>query len=254
MRLVDKRFAGMAVGVGSARIVGRIHSCALRVGASFISTSVTVLDQKDGPQFLFGLDNLKRHQCAIDLAAGELRIGSCSVALPFLGAHAVPQDFNTKRMQPEDAVRPSLHSRKRALMCAGCAYACTGGGRQGSCSSGALPMPVPACTPQAVHGRCSIAAQPRECTSCACMQDQVTLAMCVSMVYIWACSCVWPRERGLRQGPVLPTWCCPACSEDAVRWRINMLILLAFNGAATGLHARRQQDCMRVSHAGLGCR
>lgn len=118
MRLVDKRFAGVAVGVGSAKIVGRIHSCALQVGASFISTSVTVLDQRDGPQFLFGLDNLKRHQCAIDLAAGELRIGSANVALPFLGAHAVPQDFNTKRMAPEDAVR-SLAVLRAGLHAAG---------------------------------------------------------------------------------------------------------------------------------------
>ena len=105
MRLVDKRFAGVAVGVGSADIVGRIHSCALQVGASFITTSISVLDKRSGPQFIFGLDNLKRHQCALDLVAGELRIGSCSAALPFLGAHAVPQDFNVKRVQPEGAVR-----------------------------------------------------------------------------------------------------------------------------------------------------
>jgi DNA damage-inducible protein 1 len=31
MRLVDKRFAGMAVGVGSSPIIGRIHSCDLKV-------------------------------------------------------------------------------------------------------------------------------------------------------------------------------------------------------------------------------
>eukprot|EP00892_Ulva_mutabilis_P007746 jgi/Ulvmu1/5343/UM022_0137.1 len=103
MRLVDKRFAGVAIGVGSAKIVGRIHSCALKVGDSYISSSITVLDQRTGPQFLFGLDNLKRHQCAIDLAAGELRIGSCSSRLPFLAAHAVPQDFNVMRVQPDGA-------------------------------------------------------------------------------------------------------------------------------------------------------
>ena len=31
MRLVDKRFQGMAVGVGSSKILGRIHTCSLKV-------------------------------------------------------------------------------------------------------------------------------------------------------------------------------------------------------------------------------
>ena len=34
----------------------------IRVGGHFISTSITVLEQKSGPPFIFGLDNLKRHQ------------------------------------------------------------------------------------------------------------------------------------------------------------------------------------------------
>jgi DNA damage-inducible protein 1 len=104
MRLVDKRFQGVAMGVGQSKIIGRIHTCALRVGAQFISTSVTVLEQKSGPQFIFGLDNLKRHQCCINLKAGELQIGSCDVALPFLPSHEVPEDFNERRVQPEDMV------------------------------------------------------------------------------------------------------------------------------------------------------
>ena len=33
----------------------------MTVGGQFISTSITVLQQKSGPQFIFGLDNLKRH-------------------------------------------------------------------------------------------------------------------------------------------------------------------------------------------------
>jgi len=59
--LIDKRFQGMAVGVGSSKIIGRIHAAPLKVAGHHISTSITVLEQKDGPQFIFGLDNLKRH-------------------------------------------------------------------------------------------------------------------------------------------------------------------------------------------------
>jgi DNA damage-inducible protein 1 len=102
MRLVDKRFAGVAVGVGSAKIIGRIHTCSLKVGAEFITTSVTVLDQRDGPQFIFGLDNLKRHQCCIDLASNQLKVGTCGVELPFLPSHEVPRDFNNRRVNSND--------------------------------------------------------------------------------------------------------------------------------------------------------
>lgn len=112
MRLIDKRFAGVAVGVGSAKIIGRIHTCSLKVGGEFITTSVTVLDQRDGPQFIFGLDNLKRHQCCIDLAASHLKIGTCNVNLPFLPSHEVPKDFNSRRVNDSDVrtkTLPLLH-------------------------------------------------------------------------------------------------------------------------------------------------
>ncbi len=47
-------------------------------------SSIYVVEQKHGPQFIFGLDNLKRHQCSIDLKSNTLRFGSCNVELPFV--------------------------------------------------------------------------------------------------------------------------------------------------------------------------
>ena len=89
MRLVDRRFAGEAVGVGKAKIVGKVcvsmtkgvlglqhhwccsrvvlvvrtqvHLAELKVGGQRFNCSFTVLDQND-MDFLFGLDMLKRHQ------------------------------------------------------------------------------------------------------------------------------------------------------------------------------------------------
>lgn len=61
-RLIDSRFQGMAVGVGSSKIIGKIHQAPLKVGGHHIASSITVLEQKVGPPFIFGLDNLRRHQ------------------------------------------------------------------------------------------------------------------------------------------------------------------------------------------------
>jgi DNA damage-inducible protein 1 len=76
----------------------------MQVGDQYISTSVTVLEQKSGPQCIFGLDNLKRHLCSIDLQKNKLVIGSCDVELPFLPAQEVPADFNIHRQLPESEV------------------------------------------------------------------------------------------------------------------------------------------------------
>ena len=39
MRLVDKRWAGMAVGVGQSKIIGRIHACNLKVSSQVSDSS-----------------------------------------------------------------------------------------------------------------------------------------------------------------------------------------------------------------------
>ena len=69
----------------------------MQVGDQYISTSVTVLEQKDGPQCIFGLDNMRRHQCCIDLQKNKLIVGSCGVELEFLPEHQVPKTFNVER-------------------------------------------------------------------------------------------------------------------------------------------------------------
>jgi DNA damage-inducible protein 1 len=84
MHLLDDRFAGMAVGVGSSRILGRIHLADMEVGGVVLQCSFTVLEDNK-VDLLFGLDNLKRHQCCIDLVSSQLHIKNGEISVPFLG-------------------------------------------------------------------------------------------------------------------------------------------------------------------------
>jgi hypothetical protein len=55
----------MAKGVGTAKIIGRIHAAPIQLGEAFFTMSITILESKD-MQFLFGLDQLRRHQAWSD--------------------------------------------------------------------------------------------------------------------------------------------------------------------------------------------
>ena len=103
---IDTRMAGIAVGVGTGVILGRIHMVQIEITSTithqvyYFPCSITVMDNpkptstakaltsdtdqavKDGDNdgvggkempFLFGLDMLKRHLCCLDLSKGCLR-------------------------------------------------------------------------------------------------------------------------------------------------------------------------------------
>ncbi|VDL16751.1 unnamed protein product [Hymenolepis diminuta] len=86
-RLIDKRFQGMAYGVGSQKIIGRIHQAMLKFDNTALPTSFLILDQQ--MDIMIGLDMLKRHRCCINLAENVLQVGDYA-RVPFLPESELP--------------------------------------------------------------------------------------------------------------------------------------------------------------------
>jgi len=91
LHLLDDRFAGTAVGVGTGKILGRIHIAQMQISDHYFPCTITIMDSEEGlgdknMDFLLGLDMLKRHRCNIDLAKNALvfRVGDAFLEAKFL--------------------------------------------------------------------------------------------------------------------------------------------------------------------------
>ena len=99
LRLVDRRYQGLAVGVGTQKIVGRVHMFELKIGGTTMPVSFHIL--KDQPMdMLLGLDMLKRHQCCINLRTNRLEIGTIDKSVPFLSEADLPEEAKPRKSLP----------------------------------------------------------------------------------------------------------------------------------------------------------
>ena len=106
MRLVDPRWAGIAKGVGTQKILGRVHMAQIQIEKDYLTSSFSILE--DQPMdMLLGLDMLKKHQCTLDLKKNVLIIGTTGTETPFLSEGDLPACARLSSHTEDDAVKAS---------------------------------------------------------------------------------------------------------------------------------------------------
>ena len=109
-RLMDTRFSGIAKGVGTARILGRVHLTIIQVGQAHLPCTFVIIEDQS-IDLIFGLDMLRRHQCVLDLSRNVLRIGEYES--PFLSEKDIPAAFGEEE-ESHRAPSPILNPPARS--------------------------------------------------------------------------------------------------------------------------------------------
>jgi len=85
----DTRWAGIAKGVGTQKILGRVHMAQIQIEQEYLTSSFSILEAQP-MDMLLGLDMLKKHQCTIDLRKNCLMIGTTGTETKFLSENELP--------------------------------------------------------------------------------------------------------------------------------------------------------------------
>ena len=97
MNMVDKRFSGIARGVGASRIIGVIHAAQIKIMNKMIATKINVIENND-IGLVFGLDSLRAHRCNVDLKINGLVFPDIGITAKFLS------DGEIKKMKDQRVV------------------------------------------------------------------------------------------------------------------------------------------------------
>lgn len=133
LRLIDKRFQGIARGVGTQKILGRIHLVQLEINGIYIPSSFMILE--DQPmEMLLGLDMLRRYQCTIDLHKNVLRIGTTGTETTFLHENEIPKykDAHVPVGDEESDIQKAIQSSLQSVPSTSSSGPSTGAASSGS--------------------------------------------------------------------------------------------------------------------------
>lgn len=98
LKIMDDRYNGIATGVGTGKIIGRVHAAQMEIGGKFFPFAITIIESETlGIDMILGLDNLKRHRCIIDLAGNCMKLMNGEVVIPFISEREVRESFYTEQ-------------------------------------------------------------------------------------------------------------------------------------------------------------
>ena len=107
MNMVDKRFQGIAHGVGASRIIGVIHAAQIKIMNKMIATKINVIENNE-VGLVFGLDSLRSHRCNVDLKINALVFPDIGISAKFLS------DGEIKKMKEQRLVDEENDEIERA--------------------------------------------------------------------------------------------------------------------------------------------
>ncbi|XP_030835068.1 protein DDI1 homolog 2 [Strongylocentrotus purpuratus] len=175
MRLVDKRWAGVAKGVGTQKIIGRVHLGQIQIGGIHLQSSFSILE--DQPMdMLLGLDMLKRHQCCIDLKRNCLVIGTTGTETPFLSEADIPVVDRNSQGVPMDMREAEDRHLAEALAKSAAESdgpSTSGSGRILGSPSGSTPSPSSSSSSSAAASRMFPEADVKKLVDMGYLRDQV---------------------------------------------------------------------------------
>ena len=99
--LMDKRFQGIAKGVGASPILGVIHAVEIKIENKIILARVNVIENND-VGFVLGLDNLRKYNCNVDLKKNGLVFPDIGIFAKFLSDGEINRMKTEREQQEED--------------------------------------------------------------------------------------------------------------------------------------------------------